>query len=656
MALIHRVTVKRHCVPVLDDGLSPMQKKIIESNSLINIVSAPTGAGKSYAFRKSVLKGERVLFIVATKRLGQNQYESMIRDLIDPDIAASEGREPWSENKARLKVQNWNSDFKETSAKLGFKSSRDYYTSRMSGLDVMSDEGEIIFITPETLSHLFLRPSRDGKSGDVGPSAIVNWFDKIVYDEFHTIDERGFGLVTTIAMTAKHWSDVDGVGRRASIFLLSATPVDLSGVLEKFGFNTNDINEVKYIKEEISEHGRALHGDVVVEFHDKETPGSIVRNSAELQSVSDKEKIVIIYDSIKEMIIERPEIESIFKGQSFLFDSGLHSQMETESSGKSIQLDDKNVIVGTSSIEMGVTIPHAVKMVTDAGFSPLSLLQRIGRVSRGDVSGIVKVVFHSLGAYPWLHEIIQSLKACGEEASIEQFSDAFASAAGQAKDFSVTSDKDNSLTNIVNFGTLGNRAYHCAALYHTLLHQRMKSHGNIHFSRRFSEILRGKMGGFTQSFNKILQLPKGNKWMLYFLSEAERLRDFSPTITLITESGNKVVYSSFWIRKNTRIFDIYHVEFDSSDKPFIRIHSSDLEKIQKGSQQISTRTVMMPDGSWHTVSVHNAMHDFFRKMNVLPKTPLTKEGYAAVQSLVLRTGVLPYGEEDVPEEAITAIL
>ena len=60
-------------MPVVASGLSPMQERLLHSEKLVRLVSAPTGSGKSYAFMRAVLnEGVHVLFIVPTRRLLQN--------------------------------------------------------------------------------------------------------------------------------------------------------------------------------------------------------------------------------------------------------------------------------------------------------------------------------------------------------------------------------------------------------------------------------------------------------------------------------------------------------------------------------------------------------------------------------------------------------
>ena len=68
--------IRSHSVPTLPSGMSPMQERLLRAERYVRLVSAPTGAGKSYAFMRGVLDEDaHVLFIVPTRRLLQNLIE-----------------------------------------------------------------------------------------------------------------------------------------------------------------------------------------------------------------------------------------------------------------------------------------------------------------------------------------------------------------------------------------------------------------------------------------------------------------------------------------------------------------------------------------------------------------------------------------------------
>ncbi len=76
------LTVSRHCVTQMENGLSPLQQALVEEPKRVRIVDAPTGAGKTYALQKALLHDKRILFIVPTRRLAQNITASLINDLV----------------------------------------------------------------------------------------------------------------------------------------------------------------------------------------------------------------------------------------------------------------------------------------------------------------------------------------------------------------------------------------------------------------------------------------------------------------------------------------------------------------------------------------------------------------------------------------------
>ena len=85
--------IRSHSVPILPGGLSPMQERVLCSKRFVRLVSAPTGAGKSYAFMRAVLEEEaQVLFIVPTKRLLQNLVEGAQEQAHAPSAGPGLGR------------------------------------------------------------------------------------------------------------------------------------------------------------------------------------------------------------------------------------------------------------------------------------------------------------------------------------------------------------------------------------------------------------------------------------------------------------------------------------------------------------------------------------------------------------------------------------
>ena len=141
-----RFTIARHAVPVREayGGLSDLQHAMLHDAS-DRIFSAPTGAGKSYAFQRGVVQdGRRVLFIVPTRRLAENLAAAMRRDL------AAEGI---GEDAIARRIVIWTSDERrrqeteDPTIRVGRLRVRQLRQS-----DLTADEGRMILATPESVA------------------------------------------------------------------------------------------------------------------------------------------------------------------------------------------------------------------------------------------------------------------------------------------------------------------------------------------------------------------------------------------------------------------------------------------------------------------------------------------------------------------------
>ena len=145
------LTIARHCVtsdPVTQ--LSPLQRALLDDPRRVRIASAPTGAGKSYAFLRAVAQREqRVLFVVPTRRLAQNLAAGFINDLV--------GEQGWPGDRAEAKVAVWSSDQTGELRARQVEHIGGYRLRQMQALDDTREGGEIIFAIPEVVSHLLLQ-------------------------------------------------------------------------------------------------------------------------------------------------------------------------------------------------------------------------------------------------------------------------------------------------------------------------------------------------------------------------------------------------------------------------------------------------------------------------------------------------------------------
>jgi CRISPR-associated endonuclease/helicase Cas3 len=190
------IVIARHCVaqdPVT--GLSPLQRALLDDPHPVRIADAPTGAGKSYAFQYALAQHQqRILFIVPTRRLAQNLAAGLARDLIE--------KARWPAALAEAKVALWSSDATEQLKEQGVMHIGGHRLRQIQGLDDTREGGEMIVAIPEVVSQLLLRKRLEARQADKGIFDLLANFEHIVFDEFHTIEPRGFGLAAVCAKLA----------------------------------------------------------------------------------------------------------------------------------------------------------------------------------------------------------------------------------------------------------------------------------------------------------------------------------------------------------------------------------------------------------------------------------------------------------------------
>ena len=197
--------IRGHSVPILANGLSPMQERLLRSERLVRLVSAPTGSGKSYAFMRAVLdEGAHVLFIVPTKRLLQN--------LIDD--AREQARERlctrgWGETEVEAWIDERVIEWSGNQAKAAHESLLATRAGQVLTVGSHAD-GRVIFAIPEVVVGLISGIRIRGASA-VNPFLYLRCFDHIVFDEFHTIDDRSFGLACLFFAVGRRGATWEGI-------------------------------------------------------------------------------------------------------------------------------------------------------------------------------------------------------------------------------------------------------------------------------------------------------------------------------------------------------------------------------------------------------------------------------------------------------------
>ncbi len=522
------VIVPRHVTGIMEDGsgLSPLQHAMIHDSEPVRIFSAPTGAGKSYAFQRAVLEEDaRVLFIVPTRRLADNLARGLCEEF--------ESRGRTSEIKHRVFV--WTSDAiararaDNPDIRVGRQRIR-----QLRALDGVPSKGVMIIATPESVAYGIL--SARMPDAGVSPMTIADIlrFDHIVFDEFHTIQARGMGICAAIAKMA---TAMEGA---AKLTFLSATPIEVRPALVKFGVECEKIvvRQETVVTGTLQETGnmRAIHGDVHLRLLDHETPlAALGAHLEEAQACLDRNRqVVIIYDRLKSLQADKPHLGSVLarlglgRDDCLAIDSIDDSVDEDRETFFTIGRDhdplDFKALVATSSVEMGVTF-RAGLIVMDAGHDPASFVQRIGRVARGDEAGTVLICAPAsrTDRDKWLRSLMADLAAREGSCAIEQFMEIALRAARTG-----FSTYENSV-----FRCMPDRAVWCAALFWAAMEKAASSQAGVRRTLRDPGFRPPQVKCIHALLGKVAKGgDNGLTWSRAFLAEALRLRSIAPRIRL----------------------------------------------------------------------------------------------------------------------------
>lgn len=543
------VIIKKHCVARLESGLSPLQQNLLSHEAHIRIVDAPTGAGKTYAFQQGLmLEGQRILFIVPTRRLAQNIAGGLVNDLIK---AGSSGEV------AEKQVAIWSSD---EGARLqeeqGIQNIRGYRINQIQVLNPTRPEiGEMIVAVPEVLSHLLLARRLDMGQSSMGVFDVLDAFDHIVFDEFHTIEAQGFGMAALLASLAPHFG-------RAKVSLLSATPVNVKPVLLKLGVKEEHIAE---LEEEIVEKGRPLHGDVELSLEDAPDLHILMKNHINLvkQEVSSGRQVVVIYNSLRDLRDHLHLMATSFKSAGItpsqvlvinsIDDSGGNGILSCGFSvGQKQNPDNFSILIATASVEMGVTFREANVMLMESGFEPMNFLQRYGRAARRGKDGqvIVRMGEDVENRNFWLRELKKWVQNnSGSKKAISEL----ANVLSRTLDLKAQSESDTSY-----FGEMGSQAVYTAGLYWQVL---MNHKANNRYQKQHllgsQPNSRKQIYGLLKSVQKLqdnFQFTEYCKeWIKRFYGLALQYRDIGQKVTVIEGNGRRLQVGRLWLERETDI-------------------------------------------------------------------------------------------------------
>jgi hypothetical protein len=654
------LTITRHCVAKGPDGLSPLQHALLHDEHPIRVADAPTGAGKSYAFQRALLdRDARILFIVPTRRLAQNLAGALVQELVEAD---------WPEQRAQGAVALWSSDQTLALKEAGVVNISGHRLRQMQELTPHAGHGEMIIAVPEVVSGLLIRRRLQAGSAGVGVFDLLDDFDHIVFDEFHTIEERGFGLAAVFArlLTVEREDGVRGYGS-AKLSFLSATPLDLLPTLTQVGVPED---KVALLRETLVEDGRALHGDVVLSLEGDATLSAMILKHlpAIAEELAQGRQVVAIFDSVANLERELTALarklaeggidlsrvlvinsirDSVRRG---LTDAGI-------AFGRKQNPHDFGLILATASVEMGVTFRRANFMLMEPGMEPMNFLQRYGRAARRGEDGRVMLRLDSDKQMRsgWLRQVKAFIEEhAGEQVGIDALTEALSRAAQAAGTGALAAG---------TFGQLSKRAGFCAGLYWNALmaHPSYSKHRRDHLFKHRPDACK-TLYRLQQDVRRLEAQPgckeHVERWLKLFREQVFDLRSIEPRVRVVNERGEAFELGRVWLRRETTV---YERGTNDGDEIHISGNLDDYWREDKDNSAERTCVCYFP----HT-----------GETRLLPMTGLVSawckalaqadhyrvewedepEAFEAAKKLVQLTGLVPGHDPDIPVESVSCVL
>ncbi len=681
MRTIGSFTVAAHGVAAPPGTLSEMQRRLLDlpPDRCVAVVSAPTGSGKSYVFLRAVLdRGERIVFVVPTRRLAENLRDTMAADLRGAG---------WSEDRIEDKVQVWTSDHTARMKERGVRSVTRWRQMMATGFSGRAG-GEIVFLTPEVLLILLMARAPGVGQMDFGPQTFFQFFHRVVFDEFHLVDERMFGLIAPLAVMAG--SGLYGTMTR--LCLLSATPTDILPTLEALGVPPE---RVERIEEQVLDAeavraagGRLLHGDVRVELIEAE--GGVAAllpdiADAAAEGAARGSRTAVIHDSLRshEEAERSWAAAAAARGLRFLPDSSISGQRVGADgrNNRERSLAEVDLIVATSTIEVGITLDGLNQLYMEPGFDPASAMQRLGRAGRrGDDAKVVIVIDPKRAARaPWIGRLAGfARERDGRTIAVGELSAAFAAFARLPERLDLPADDlegaGTPAGGMVTYRTLGARAVWTGALRSWDLISTLNHTSRENQARRIHAAVSGTgrarlrlVAGWLSGIHGPDAPSEVRTWAGSFLAAARRLRDIGPTIRVAEQNGEAEPFlqvQASWLARNSAILERFPVEFTEEGEPLVRIPGRIADHIDGAFRRIG-RTAFLPTGGRVLLDLDPLRVWLQECDRALRSNGHIRDGdrryYEAARALVARTGIIPWEDADDdhghgPDGAASAIV
>ncbi len=329
----------------------------------INIIVAPTGTGKSFAFPLPIIQAKE----------SSSPFTIRKGIIIAPTNALIEDMQrQFLKHFSEIKVSVLNSlilDEKDT-----------HGVERWKEIQRIINDSDIIITNPDLLNFAIMGGYANYVKGQrIWIEVFLERFDYFVFDEYHLYDEEQIANILSLVLIRQklmpHF--------KSKFIFTSATP---EKGLEEF-FLAHSI-PYQFFQEELSNKeaiSRAIHGELVINFlNSSNVMEYISQDKAVIEkAVFERKRVLIIFDKLKELQKTKSLLKKCFPSLKIAEDSGYMTHAQQKDDTKTA-----NIILGTNKIEVGVNIDVDTCFMQPGKYFQ-NFLQRFGRVARGKNSGEV---------------------------------------------------------------------------------------------------------------------------------------------------------------------------------------------------------------------------------------------------------------------------
>ena len=327
-----------------------------EKLQAVSIITAPTGTGKSFAFPLPLVHSKKLrgMIISPTNALINNMKTNFQATFPNVKTEILNAKR-LDELEAKGRYNRWNTILETI------------------------DESDLIITNPDLLNYAmmggyFIKKKVTQRQW----TEILEKINYFVFDEYHLYDEEQIANI----LSWLHISNTLFPKGHSKFIFASATPEP--GLQEYF--QKKEIPFTTFL-EEITEHGRKIHGRLDIQFIKGIEIDEFMVNEKSLiyDFVSKKKKILVLFDSLVQLHRVIDNIKNTFSDLHIEVDSGYETR-----SAERPDLENAQIILGTNKLEVGVNL-HVDVCLMQPGRYFRNFVQRLGRIARGDKFGNIYI-------------------------------------------------------------------------------------------------------------------------------------------------------------------------------------------------------------------------------------------------------------------------